>query len=360
MTAEILLDPKKLSPEAELLADTMNTHVLGQERATELVVKTWVSIQSGLRRPNKPLGVFLFLGPTGVGKTETIRVLAKHLLGRRDGITKIDCTEFQHDHEVAKLLGSPPGYVGYSETPRLAQSQLDQYQTDRNKINIVLFDEIEKADDRIFTSIMTILGDGELTLGNGKKTDFTKSLIFLTANIGSRETRRLLESNHLGFATSQVADIDQEVYVQSKKAAEKRFVPEFMNRIDRIVVFRSLAQNTLRLILKKELRDLQVRLWSIPWKDYEFRAKQKVPERLDIDFRVTPAAEEFLLKEGTSEAYGAREINRTIDRFVEQPLSALLTTNQILTGDRIKIDYRGGGELVFLRVATPLDKFDKL
>lgn len=357
---EILLDPKKLSPEAEMLRDVMNNQVLGQRRATEMVVKTWVSIQSGLRRRNKPLGVFLFLGPTGVGKTETIRALAKYLLGRRDAITKIDCVEFQQSHETAKLLGAPPGYLGHNEEPRLSQAKIDQYQTAKHKLNIVLFDEIEKAHDNLFSTIMTILGDGELTLGNNKSVDFTKSIIFLTANIGSRETQKLLKNDHLGFVSEEVVNLDQKVYEQSKKAAEKRFAPEFMNRLDRIVVFRSLDQLTLRQILKKELRELQVRMWEIPWRDFKFHTGESFPERLDIDFRVTAAAEDFLLKEGTSEVYGARELNRTIDRFVEHPLSALLTSKQVTRGDRITIDYRDGDELVFLRTENSLDRFNSL
>jgi ATP-dependent Clp protease ATP-binding subunit ClpB len=246
------LDVSKLSPEVQKLEDNLLAGVIGQARAIRQIMKAYVPTTVNMHRKARPLGVFLFLGPTGVGKSETVKVFAKQLLGSRDYLTKIDCNEFQEDHEVMKLLGAPPSYVGYNDTPRLAQDKIDQYQKKDVKINIILFDEIEKATPRLFDSILSILGDGGLTLGNGKYADFSRSFIFLTSNLGSHEVRRLIEGAGIGFKISDADrdDLDQRIYRASKTAVEKKFRPEFINRLDKIVVFRSLAESTLRQILR--------------------------------------------------------------------------------------------------------------
>lgn len=343
MGSEIVLDPKQFSAEVGALSDRLNAKVLGQERAVRQIVKSYVMCQSGLNREGRPLGVFLFLGPTGVGKTEVVRVFADTILGGRDKLTRIDCTEFQEGHEVAKLMGSPPGYLGYKDTPRLAQKEIDKHQSKTQRVNIILFDEIEKADDRLFSAILSVLGDGRLTLGDGSSTDFTNSYIFLTSNLGSREMKKLLKGTKMGFGGDEITtSMDEQIYGQSKKAAEKAFSPEFLNRVDRLIVFRPLSESALRQILKKELQELRWRLWRIPWKDYKFGTGMPVPERNDMDFKLTPDAENFLLKEGTSEVYGARELNRVIDRYLTFPMAALMSSKQFVLGDRMVVDYKDG------------------
>ena len=345
------LNPATLSGESQELAEKLNSQVIGQERAIRHIIKAYVPMTVNLQREGRPLGVFLFMGPTGVGKTETVRAMAKHLLGKRDAITRIDCVEYDESHTVAKLIGAPPGYLGYNDEPLLSQKKIDQYQTKTAKLNIVLFDEIEKAHPRVFDSIMTILGDGRYTLGNGTTTDFSNSFIFLTSNLGSHAVRVAKEGKGIGFSLpdNQREDMDDRVYKMSKEAAKKKFRPEFMNRLDSLIVFRSLSRDTLRAILKKELDDLQWRIWSSPWRNFAgLSSSQQLPEGRSILFTPTVEAKEFLLDEGTSEIYGARELNRAVDRFMSFPLASLIASGQIVHGDRVKVDHlKGGKELIF-------------
>lgn len=347
------LDISKLSPDAQALQDMLMYRIIGQERAIHQIIKAYVPTTVNMHRENRPMGVFMFLGPTGTGKSQTVKEFAKALLGRQDAITKIDCTEYQHDHEVSKLLGAPPSYVGYSDEPRLSQHNIDQYQTKDKKINIILFDEIEKADPRLFDTILAILGDGQLTLGNGKKVDFSKTFVFLTSNLGSEDTRKLIEGSGIGFGSSITDrdDLDEKIYRTSKEAVKHKYRPEFVNRLDKLVVFRSLSQESLRQILKLELVNLQQRIWSSPFRGFNLEDKsQPLPNRRSVVFRPTPTACNFLLKEGTSEIYGARELNRIIDRYVGFPMAALISSGQLEDGDKVKIDYIDGEkDLTFLK-----------
>lgn len=338
------LDVSKLSPEADKLQSALLAKIIGQDRAVKQVVNGFIPMTVNMQRENKPLGVYLFLGPTGVGKSETVKQFARYLLGKTTSLTKIDCTEFQQEHETAKLLGAPPGYVGFDKPPRLAQAEINKHQTKDCKVNIILFDEIEKADDHLFDAIMSILGDAVLTLGNGKTTDFSNSFIFLTSNLGSHEIRRLLRGEGLGFQKIEktVEDVDDAIYRVSKKAAEKKWRPEFINRVDKIVVFRPLAEDSLRTILKIELSALQWRIRRAPFKGWDLSSKEPMPKRQDIEFRVSGAAMDFLLKEGTSEIYGAREMNRAVDRFVTVPLSSLIGSGQLKSGEKVRIEYVAG------------------
>ena len=351
------LDITKLSDAAQKLQDNLLSKVKGQDRAIRQIMKAYVPTTVSMHRSNRPLGVFLFLGPTGVGKSETVKVFAQVLLGKRDALTKIDCNEFQEDHEVMKLLGAPPSYVGYNDAPRLAQEKIDQYQTKTAKLNIILFDEIEKATPRLFDSLLSILGDGGLTLGNGKFVDFSRSFIFLTSNLGSHEVRRLIEGSGMGFKTSDANrdDLDQRIYRASKSAVEKKLRPEFINRLDKLVVFRSLAEETLREILQLELTKLQWRIYESPLREWSFKSEDPMPPRRSIHFRLTPSAFNFVLKEGTSDLYGARELNRTLDRYVAFPLASLISSGQVVHGDKVKIDYVDGAEdLVFRKDGSVL------
>ena len=347
-----LLDLSKLSVEAGQLQSALLAKIIGQDRAVKQVVAGFIPTTVNMQREHKPLGVYLFLGPTGVGKSETVKQFARFLLGSDKSLTKIDCTEFQHEHETAKLLGAPPGYIGFDKPPRLAQAEIDKHQTKDRKINIILFDEIEKADDYLFDAIMSILGDAELTLGNGKKTDFSSSFIFLTSNLGSHEIKRLLQGDGLGFKkiAQTVMDVDAAIYQVSKKAAEKKWRPEFVNRMDKIIVFRPLAEDSLRIILKNELNALQWSIYRSTFKGWNISSKEPMPTKREIKFRLTGAAMDFLIKEGTSEIYGARELNRAVDRFMRMPLASLISSGQLLTGDYVRVEYTAGAtDLTFTR-----------
>lgn len=347
------LDISALSPEIKALQDSLLARIVGQERAIQQIIKAYVPSTVNMHRHDRPLGTFLFLGPTGVGKSEVVKCFSKILLGNKNALTKIDCNEYQNHHESAKLIGAPPGYLGYSEEPRLSQKKIDQFQTKQSKINIVLFDEIEKADDHLFDAILSILGDGVLTLGNSNTTDFSRTFVFLTSNLGSRETRKLIEGSGIGFSSNDDdrEELDDRIYRASKKAVEKKFRPEFINRLDKMVVFHSLSNDSLRQILRIELKDLQYRLLESPFRNFKIgETTGPVPDRRSILFSLTEAAKKFLLKEGTSEIYGARELNRTIDRFVGFPLATLISSEQLEDGDKVKIDYVDGDkDLTFTR-----------
>jgi ATP-dependent Clp protease ATP-binding subunit ClpB len=347
-----LLDASKLSEDAEKLQSALLSKIIGQDRAVKQVVSGYIPTTVNMQREGRPLGVYLFLGPTGVGKSETVKQFARFLLGKTTSLTKIDCTEFQQEHETAKLLGAPPGYVGFEKSPRLAQKEIDKHQTQDKKINILLFDEIEKADNRLFDAIMGILGDATLTLGNGQTTDFSNSFIFLTSNLGSHEIRRLLRGEGMGFQKMEKTseDVDSAIYRVSKKAAEKKWRPEFINRVDKIIVFRPLSEDSLRTILKNELKDLQWRIYKSAMKGWTVTSPEPMPPRQDINFRLNSAAMNFLLKEGTSEIYGARELNRAVDRFMNVPLASLISSGQLKSGDKVKVEHvEGATDLKFTK-----------
>jgi ATP-dependent Clp protease ATP-binding subunit ClpB len=263
------------------------------------------------------------------------------LLGNRDAITRVDCAEFGEAHEMLKLLGAPPSYVGSDIEPLLSQKNIDKHQTKKSKINIILFDEIEKAHPRLHDGILTILGDGRLTLNNNQIVDFTNSFIFLTTNLGSKEMAQAVEGSGIGFtrSTAQKIEMDDRLYRTAKDAAKKKFRPEFMNRLDSTIVFRALTRDSILQIMKIELEELQWRIWSAPYRNFKLEAGAKMPEAQSIVFKLTESAKDFLLNEGTSELYGARELNRAIDRFIGFPMASLIASKQVKHGDRIKVDW---------------------
>jgi len=238
-----------------------------------------------------------------------------------------------------KLLGAPPSYVGYNDEPRLSQKKIDQHHTKDCKINIILFDEIEKADPRLFDAILSILGDGVLTLGNGSVTDFSNSYIFLTSNIGSKETQKILAGESMGFKSDDIdADkTDDRIYKATKKAVSRQFRPEFINRVDSLIVFRALTKESLDKILAIEVNNMHNRIWKAPFKDWKVGSNVPQPQARSITFVLTTPAREFLLTEGYSEKYGARELNRTIDRYIGFPIASLISSGQVKHGDRLMV-----------------------
>ncbi|MFN7621569.1 MAG: AAA family ATPase, partial [Acidobacteriota bacterium] len=325
------------SPQAQEFEDRLTDLIVGQDRAVRRITGLYQIHLAGLAHPGRPIGTMLFLGPTGSGKTRVVEAAAEVLFKDPNLVTKIDCAEFQHSHEIAKLIGSPPGYLGHRETsPMLTQENIDRSHTETNRLSLILFDEIEKASDALWQLLLGILDKATLTLGDNRRVDFSRSIVIMTSNLGAREMSELI-SGGIGFAPkSGVVDteVDQKIYRTAVEAARRKFSPEFMNRIDKVVVFRSLRDEHLRQILEIELKAVQERV------------TRGTSEK--FIFKCTDAAKQFLLDEGIDFKYGARHLKRAIERFLIYPLSNLIATSQISFGDLLHVDYSPEiGKLIF-------------
>ncbi len=325
----ITLDPEARSPQAHGFESGLQERVIGQERAVRSISSLYQVFHAGMTNPARPLGTMLFLGPTGSGKTHVVEAAADLLFNDRNAVIKIDCAEFQHSHEIAKLIGSPPGYLGHRETsPLLSQENLDKYRTEKDPFTLVLFDEIEKASDALWQLLLGVLDKGTLTLGDNRKVDFSQTMIFMTSNLGAKEMSELITGS-IGFApakASQVgeSDLDQKIYRTALDAARRRFSPEFMNRIDKVVVFRSLQQAQLDSILDLELKAVQQRIDEGAGETFTFT--------------LSAGAKQFLLAEGIEYRYGARHLKRAIERYLVYPLANLSATRQVRLGDVVLVD----------------------
>jgi ATP-dependent Clp protease ATP-binding subunit ClpB len=326
----IPLNPEKKSARAQEFEDKLSARIVGQERAVRRISGLYQIFLAGMQSPGRPVGTMLFLGPTGSGKTRVVEAGAEVLFGDSNAVVKIDCGEFQHSHEIAKLIGSPPGYLGHRETaPMLTQENLDKYHTDKDKLTLVLFDEIEKASDALWQLLLGILDKATLTLGDNRRVDFSSAMIFLTSNLGAKEMSELITGS-IGFAPARSKglvedDVDQKIYRTASEAAKRKFSPEFMNRIDKVVVFRSLKDYHLRQILELELGLVQDRIMKSAGEKFVFSC--------------TDEAKKFLLDEGIDYKYGARHLKRSIERFLVYPISNLVATGQVVTGDLVVIDF---------------------
>jgi len=346
------LDPTQTGQDAEKLYTDLHKRIVGQNEAVDHIVNIYQMYLAGMNGPGRPIGNFLFLGPTGSGKTRLVEATAESLVGDARAMIKIDCAEFQHSHEIAKLIGSPPGYLGHREThPLLSQEVLNQYQTEKMKLSFVLFDEIEKASDALWNLLLGILDKATLTLGDNRRVDFSRTLIFMTSNLGASEMGSILRPN-LGFAASEIEklhgrgqmdeDTTDKISRAGVEAARRKFTPEFMNRIDKVVVFKPLGQTELRKILGLELNILQQRIFS---------SATTTP----FVFALSEPAKDHLLAEGTDMKYGARHLKRAIDRALVQPMSNLIATQQVRGGDLIKVDFDSDGNcLTFAKEAEDM------
>jgi ATP-dependent Clp protease ATP-binding subunit ClpB len=336
----VFLDPDQKSPRAQEFEKQLTARIVGQERAVRRMSGLYQIFLAGMNPPNRPVGTMLFLGPTGSGKTRVIEAAAEVLFGDPNAIVKIDCAEFQHSHEIAKLIGSPPGYLGHRETsPMLTQENLDRMHTEETKLSLVLFDEIEKASDSLWQLLLGILDKATLTLGDNRRVDFSKTMVIMTSNLGAREMSELI-SGGIGFAPGKGTkdpndtEVDQKIYRTAVEAARRKFSPEFMNRIDKVVVFRSLKEHHLRQILDLELQAVQDRIM--------------LGAGTKFVFQCSDAAKDMLLKEGIDYKYGARHLKRAIERFLVYPLSNLVATDQVGLGDLVSVDLNDAGtKLVF-------------
>ena len=338
-TADLSLNPNIRSAETVEFQKALRSKIVGQDEGVQALVELFQVFTAGLNSPGRPVGNLLFLGPTGSGKTRIVEAAAEILFGSPRAIIKIDCTEFQHSHEIAKLIGSPPGYLGHREThPLITQEALAAHHSDKLKLSFLLFDEIEKASDALWQLLLGMLDKATLTLGDNRRVDLSQTVIFMTSNLGAGEITELMDGGY-GFIKSDdkpKTNLDQKVARTAVEAARRKFSPEFMNRLDKLVVFHSLKREQLEQVLDIELGMVQKRVLDA--------ANGK------FLFRVTDAGRDFLLREGTDQRYGARHLKRAIERHVVYPLANLLATQQVRVGDLVRIDWNGlHKELTFVR-----------
>src|SRR5438552_3731469 len=336
------LDPTRRSCDAEDFERNLRRRIVGQEPAIEKVTEIYQMFLAGLNPPGRPVGNLLFLGPTGSGKTRVVEAMAECLFGDSRALIKIDCAEFQHSHEIAKLIGSPPGYLGHREThPLLTQEALNQWHTDKLKLSLLLFDEIEKASDSLWQLLLGILDKATLTLGDNRRVDLSQCVIIMTSNLGAGEMSELVNGG-LGFSSQKQAQVDntldEKINRTAVEAARRKFSPEFMNRIDKVVVFRTLRPEHLQQILEIELGMVQQRILMVSG------ASQFV-------FNCTSKVKSFLLGEGTDPKYGARHLKRAIERHLVFPLANLVATGQVKLGDFVRVDLTADGRLTFVKEA---------
>jgi ATP-dependent Clp protease ATP-binding subunit ClpA len=330
----LVLDSTLRSSEAGEFGEALRAKIVGQEEAVQAMVDLYQVFCAGLNSPGRPIGSLLFLGPTGSGKTRIVEAAAEILFGDRRAVIKVDCGEFQHSHEISKLIGSPPGYLGHREThPLITQEALAASHTEKLKLSFLLLDEIEKANDALWQLLLGILDRATLTLGDNRRVDLSQTVIFMTSNLGSAEITELMHGR-MGFVQPEdmpMTGLDAKVARTAVEAARRNFSPEFMNRLDKIVVFHPLNREQLAEVLEIELREVQKRVLETANGQFLFR--------------VTDAGREFLLHEGTDQRYGARHLKRAIEQRVVFPMANLLATGQVKAGDMLCIDWdpRVGG-----------------
>jgi ATP-dependent Clp protease ATP-binding subunit ClpA len=321
------------------LLEQLASRVIGQPQALAQIVPYVQMHRAGLSADGRPVGVFLLLGPTGTGKTRTVEVLADALHGSEKSLLKVDCGEFQMDHEVAKLIGAPPGYLGHRETqPWLTQQKLNAASSEACDVSLLLFDEVEKAAPSMTRLLLGILDKAALRLGDGTTVNFEKTFIFLTSNLGGQSMARELKPD-FGFETLRPSDDKgQKRKLESigMRAVRKQFSPEFVNRIDAVVTYQPLGSDALVAILDHEVRQLQDHL------------DRRLGERT-FHLEVPPRARRFLIERGTSQEYGARELKRTMQRQLIQPLASMITGGEIGPGGRVRAEVNSRKDRLVLR-----------
>ena len=314
--------------------------VVGQPRAIEQIVPYVQMHQAGLAPEGRPAGVFLLLGPTGTGKTRTVEALAEVLHGSEKQMLKVDCGEFQMEHEVAKLIGAPPGYLGHRETPpMLTQQKLSAVTSEASNLALVLFDEIEKAAASMTRLLLGVLDKAVLRLGDNTAVNFERSLIFLTSNLGAREMRReiLPDFGFEALTARSGVRVTRKLESIGLGAVRRKFPPEFVNRIDAVVTYQPLDACALEEILDQQIEVLQKHIVN------------RLEERA-FSLEVSAAARRFLLKKGASREYGARELKRTILRQLTQPLAAMVANGEIEPGSTVQAEPAMNGDELVLTV----------
>lgn len=328
--------------DASPIEQSLAVRLIGQPEAIGRIAPYVQMQQAGLAPEGRPIAVFLLLGPTGTGKTRTVEALADVLHGNEKMLLKVDCGEFQMEHEVAKLIGAPPGYLGHREThPILSQQRVNAVTTDRSNVSLILFDEIEKAAPSMTRLLLGVLDKGTLRLGDNNTVHFERSMIFLTSNLGAGAMKRALRPE-FGYETAVTGgwpDSGAKLERIGLAAVRKRFSPEFINRIDEVITYQPLTPESLSMILEQELAILQ----------------RHIDKRLGtrgFQLVLSRAAKSYLLRVGSSIEHGARELKRTIHRKLTQPLSALVTTG-LPGGIQVRVEYSSGRDGLIFRPMDP-------
>jgi ATP-dependent Clp protease ATP-binding subunit ClpC len=316
------------------LRELLKREIIGQDRAIDAVVRTVVVADLGICDPRRPLGTFLFLGPTGTGKSQIGRSLAKILHGSENDVVSINCTEFKNPHDVAKLVGAPPGYVGHDQQPFLTQDKLDK------PLTVLIFEELEKADRGLFDLLLQILERGELTTGRGANINFHNCLVMMTSNVCAKEIDHIAKNEVLGFGLPpkrlqelDPAAADARIRATCIGAVENFFNPEFVNRIDEIITFNPLKDEDLIAILEKFLEETSERV-----------------EAKGVSLALSESAKKFLIEKGTNLRYGARPLRRAVREHLEFPLASLIAENGAKPGSETVQVEAGNGRLDFFFV----------
>ncbi|MCL6519994.1 MAG: ATP-dependent chaperone ClpB [Armatimonadetes bacterium] len=307
------------------MEERLKLRVIGQDEAIQAVSNAVRRARAGLQDPNRPIGSFIFLGPTGVGKTELARALAEFLFDDEKALIRLDMSEYMEKHSVARMIGAPPGYVGYEEGGQLTEM------VRRRPYSVILFDEIEKAHPDVFNALLQILDEGRMTDGQGRTVDFKNTVIIMTSNVGSA----YIHEHTLGFRRGNILQDDSEFKKNVMDALREQFRPEFLNRIDEIIIFNPLGREEI-----KQIVDIQI----------EHLKKRLAEKHLSIE--LTEAAKEALASEGFDPVYGARPLKRTIQKRIQDPLAMKILSGEIREGEHVKVDY-ADGEFVFTPVIEP-------
>jgi ATP-dependent Clp protease ATP-binding subunit ClpC len=314
-----------METEAEKLLnmeDRLHEHIIGQEEAIHSISDAIRRGRSGLKDPRRPIGSFIFIGPSGVGKTELAKALAEFMFDDPDALVRIDMSEYREQHTVSRLFGAPPGYVGYEEGGQLTEA------IRRRPYRVILFDEIEKAHPEVWNALLQILDDGRLTDGQGRVVDFRNAVLIMTSNLGTEYVRH---SGSLGFLLREGDEEDRQTQEKIEKALKGAFRPEFLNRIDEIITFSALSKEQMLKIVDLQMKDVQERL-----------------SEHDLVVELTPNARDWLAEEGYDPDFGARPLKRALQKYVESPLSVSLLSGEFTSGDTIIVEVgEVGNNLVF-------------
>tara|TARA_R110002073_G_scaffold280862_2_gene445046 strand:- start:114 stop:1463 length:1350 start_codon:yes stop_codon:yes gene_type:complete len=312
--------------------DDLQGKVIGQDEAIKKVVKAIQRNRAGLKDPNKPIGSFIFLGPTGVGKTQLAKVLARHLFDNDDALIRIDMSEYMEKFAVSRLIGAPPGYIGYEEGGQLTEK------VRRHPYSVILLDEIEKAHPDVFNLLLQVLDDGQVTDSLGRKINFKNTIIIMTSNIGARQIKDFGQGVGFNTAAKKTASVDHSTTV-IQSALKKTFAPEFLNRIDDVMVFNSLSKEDIHKIIDIELESLYKRT-----------------KELGFTVAISDGAKDFIAEKGFDADYGARPLNRAIQKYIEDPLAEEIIQSRLTEGDLINIKLSKDKKEIKIDITKPTKK----